>query len=332
MSLLCAVALSGLLAAPPTAALTPAEAADGWLMLFDGESTFGWTIDGEAKVENGVLVLGGTKETKAVSNARFGKSSVDVSYAIAGEGGPAVLSLGRLLGGLPGESGRLQTSVAPDQAAPFAATVPAGRVLKISRLAVRPLALSPLFNGKDLAGWKEFAGPKPAVKSKFTVTPEGWLNVKDGPGDLQTEKQFGDFVLQLECISNGQWLNSGIFFRCLPGQYQQGYEAQVRNQWLGDRTKPVDFGTGAVYRRQAARKVVSSDREWFTMTVLARGPHIATWVNGYPVADFTDTRPPAENARQGAKTGAGAISIQGHDPTTDLSFRNIRAVELPPSK
>jgi hypothetical protein len=29
-----------------------------------------------------------------------------------------------------------------------------------------------------------------------------------------------------------------------------------------------------------------------------------------------------------AKTGAGHISIQGHDATTDLSFRNLRIVEL----
>jgi hypothetical protein len=174
-----------------------------------------------------------------------------------------------------------------------------------------------------------FAGDK--YKSKFSVTPQGWLNVKDGPGDLQTTEQWADFVLQLECISNGEHLNSGIFLRCLPGQYQQGYEAQIRNQWMGDdRTKPVDFGTGAIYRRQPARKVVSTDKEWFTLTLVAFGPRLATWVNGYPVADFTDTRPPADNGRNGLKTGRGHLSIQGHDPTTDLSFRNVRLVNLSP--
>ena len=60
--------------------------------------------------------------------------------------------------------------------------------------------MKPLFNGKDLTGWKEF----PGKKSKFTVTTEGWINLKDGPGDLQTEGQWADFVLQLECISNGK--------------------------------------------------------------------------------------------------------------------------------
>jgi hypothetical protein len=36
-----------------------------------------------------------------------------------------------------------------------------------------------------------------------------------------------------------------------------------------------------------------------------------------------------DNARNGCKLEKGPISLQGHDPTTDLSFRNIRIAELP---
>ena len=75
---------------------------------------------------------------------------------------------------------------------------------------IKPRELKPLFNGKDLTGWKDF----PGKKSKFTVTDKGDLNVKNGPGDLQTTGKYQDFILQLECISNGKHLNSGIFFRC----------------------------------------------------------------------------------------------------------------------
>src|SRR5438105_1531146 len=50
---------------PKPWALTPKQAADGWLMIFDGETTFGWKIDGDAKVEDGKLILGGTKATTA---------------------------------------------------------------------------------------------------------------------------------------------------------------------------------------------------------------------------------------------------------------------------
>ena len=65
------------------------------------------------------------------------------------------------------------------------------------------------------------------------------------------------------------------------------------------------------------------------MTVTAAGPHLATWVNGIQVTDFTDTRAPKESAREGYRAKAGVISLQGHDPTTDLSFKQVRIGELP---
>src|SRR5690606_6605460 len=114
-------------------------------------------------------------------------------------------------------------------------------------------------------------------------------------------------------------------FRALPGEFWQGYEAQIRNQWEGDdRTKPVDYGTGGIYNRQKARRVVSSDFEWFTYTIAADGRHIALWVDGYQTADHVDEQPLAESARKGSYLKAGSISLQGHDPKTNLSFRNIR--------
>jgi hypothetical protein len=205
---------------------------------------------------------------------------------------------------------------------------PANNVAEIRSIKLRPLDGKPIFNSKDLAGWKVFEDPK-RNQSKWTVTKEGWLNVKNGPGDLQTEKKYDDFVLQLDCISNGKALNSGIFFRCIANEYQNGYEMQIQNGFKdNDRTKPSDFGTGAIYRRVPARKVVPNDNEWFSMTLVAHGNHIATWVNGYQTVDWTDDRKADDNPRKGSNTGPGHISIQGHDPTTDLSFRNLRIVEL----
>lgn len=57
-------------------ALTAKEIADGWVLLFDGETTFGWKVEGEAKVEKGVLVLGGTKATTITSTTAFGRVEV----------------------------------------------------------------------------------------------------------------------------------------------------------------------------------------------------------------------------------------------------------------
>ena len=81
--------------------------------------------------------------------------------------------------------------------------------------------------------------------------------------------------------------------------------------------------------RKATRKVVPNDGEYFTKTIVANGRHLAVWVNGYPVTDWEDDRPEGANARQQARLQAGTISLQAHDPTTNLDFRNIRVAELP---
>ncbi|MFN0051722.1 MAG: DUF1080 domain-containing protein [Planctomycetales bacterium] len=193
---------------------------------------------------------------------------------------------------------------------------------------LKPLATRPLFDGTTLAGWRVV----PGGKSTYAVV-DGMIHVRNGRGFLETESTWGDFILQAEIRTNGTHLNSGIFFRAMPGTEQEpsnGYEAQVHNAWKGeDRTKPVDFGTGAIYRRVAARRVVSTDKEWFTMTVAATGPHVGVWVNGEQVTDWSDDRTPHENPREGLRTAPGHFSLQGHDPTTDLLFRDLRAVELP---
>ena len=197
--------------------------------------------------------------------------------------------------------------------------------VEFRNIKLKPLKMKGIFNGKDLTGWKGH----PQSKSVFTVTPMGHLNVKNGRGQLETDASYGDFVLQLECISYGKHLNSGIFFRCIPGETTNGYESQIHNGYRDDdRTKPIDCGTGGIFRRQNARRVVPNDFDWFYKTIIAEGPHLAVWVDGYQVSDWTDTRPPHKNPRRGRRLEPGTIMIQGHDPTTNLSFRRLRLSKL----
>ena len=201
---------------------------------------------------------------------------------------------------------------------------------------LRPLGMQSLFNGKDLSGWKEY----PDMDSEFSVqnsegddeenTGKGVLHVKDGRGQLETVDRFGDFVLQLDCKTHADGLNSGVFFRCIPGDVMMGYECQIHNGVKGgDPTQPEDCGTGGIFRRQDARRVVADDQAWFSQTLVVTGPHISAWVNGYQVSDWSDTRKPHANPRKGLRLESGTLMIQGHDPTTDISFRNLRAGELP---
>lgn len=208
-----------------------------------------------------------------------------------------------------------------------------GRV-EFRNVFLKPLGTSPIFNGSDLTGWREV----PGSQAEFNVE-DGTLHVTGGPGFLETERTWDDFVLQLEVRTNVEETNSGIFFRAQPGTEEapsNGYELQIHNGYEGDdRTKPNDygagFGTGAIFRRQPARRIVADDNEWFTLTLAAHGPHFASWVNGYQVTDWTDDREPHENPRRGKRLEAGHISLQGHDETTDVSFRHIRLAPLPNS-
>ena len=218
---------------------------------------------------------------------------------------------------------------------------------------LKPLGLKPMLNGKDLAGWNtanvenskfEVAAPQ---ESSGSLPLEGRageggeagtsdeetsteVHVTNGRGILETDASYGDFIMQLDAYVDGDSLNSGVFFRSIPREYANGYESQIHNVYKDDDpTKPTDFGTGAIYRRVAARRVVPKDREWFTKTIVATGPHIAVWVNGYQVTDWTDERPAHDNPREGLRTAPGTISLQGHDPTTNLRFRNLKIAELP---
>src|SRR5689334_18637889 len=79
---------------PKPNALTPKEIADGWILLFDGETTFGWTIDGPSEVKNGVWHLGGNKAAKA----RFTTTFADYDAVIEADGSDGIGTL-KLAGG-----------------------------------------------------------------------------------------------------------------------------------------------------------------------------------------------------------------------------------------
>ncbi len=197
--------------------------------------------------------------------------------------------------------------------------------LEVSDVKLRPLGLNSIFNGKDLTEWNII----PNHKSEFNVV-DGAINIKNGNGQIESKGTYKDFTLQLDIFSNGKNLNSGVFYRGPVGIFWKGYESQVRNHWeRDDRTKPVDYGTGGNYGNQPTRKVVSSDGEWFKKTIVCDGNHTSVWINGYQTSDFTDVRPIAKDSdgKIGYVPAAGTIHLQGHDPTTDLSFKNIKLKE-----
>ena len=167
------------------------------------------------------------------------------------------------------------------------------------------------------------------MKSQFSVTDESELEILNGSGQIESKQQFQDFYFRTSVQTNAPNLNSGVFFRCIPGDLMNGYESQIQNQMVkGDPTKPADCGTGGIFRRINARRIVAQDQTWFHKTIIAEGPHFSVWVNGYQVTDWTDKRKPHANPRKGLRKKAGTIIFQGHDPTTDILMKAIEAREM----
>jgi hypothetical protein len=361
--------------------LSPAEIEDGWILLFDGETDFGWQATSKAnwKVADGVISVSEGEKGLLCMTSEFADYELMVDFRAPAEtnsgvflrtprqptnpaadcyelniAAPAVSPFptgsfvnrqkadGTFDTGdwrtftVRAEGGHFTVDVDGTPALDYQDSKPLCRgfiglqfnsgLVEFRNVKLKPLGLQDMTNGRDLADWEVF----PDKPSKFSVTPEGAIRVTNGPGQLEWQGRAADFIMQLDVFSNGRHLNSGIFFRCIPGELWQGYESQIQNGFLSDRTHPIDCGTGGFYRRQNARRVVSNDFEWFKKTIVVSGAHMATWVNGTQVSDWTDERPADANPRRGLRREAGTISIQGHDPTTDLSFRKLQIAEMPP--
>lgn len=176
-----------------------------------------------------------------------------------------------------------------------------------------------------LAEWRRY----PEMAGRFEIDDQGNLHVRGGPGQLETRAEFDDFVLTAEAKTAGPGQNSGVFFRCIPGDQMMGYECQINNDTVdGDPLRPADAGTGAIFRRQEARIVAAENDEWFTLLLVANGPEMAAWVNGLQVSEWRDTREPDPNPRRGKRLEAGTIMLQAHDPGTDVRFRSLRVAPI----
>ncbi len=335
--------------------LTQAEMADGWILLYDGESAFGWTPEGGAQWAtdpDGDFVAKAGESGDMVMNTVFGDFLLTCEMkAAAGKGSGLVVNGvtipspkigdkwhsysirsigGKVIASLDGKKIFEQESTQPGTVALHYRT---GDSVRYHGIKLRPAGLSPLFNGHDLGGWRAVQPQDSKMPAEWSVK-DGSIHVERGPGELETDGAYKDFVLQLEARANStkprSHPNSGVFLRGDPGSLRSGYESQILNDFEDeDRAKPVDFGTGGIYHHQPARRIIANDNEFFTKTVVARGRHFAVWVNGTAVTDWDDPNPEGKIVgNKEARLHSGPIGLEAHDALTNLDFRNIRIVEL----
>lgn len=205
-----------------------------------------------------------------------------------------------------------------------------GLQLNSGKVAFRDIRLRPLGSDSllddELSAWKRY----PEMDGSFSVTEEGGLHVRGGKTQLESLREYDDFTLLAEYEMLHPETNSGIFFRCIPGDEMMGYECQVNDEMIdGDPLRPADGGTGGIFRRQDARIVAAFGDRPNTVLLATRGPHFAAWVNGIQVSDVLDERDPDENPRRGKRLEAGTLMIQGHDATTDVVYHQLRIAPFP---
>jgi hypothetical protein len=197
-----------------------------------------------------------------------------------------------------------------------------------------------LYNGKDLAGWVQKGG-KALYKAEGNEIV-GQSIPKTGNSFLCTEKEYGDFVLELDYkLSPG--LNSGV-------QVRSSCHDKAVEEKFGDKTIKIPAGrvhgyqiemdpsarawSGGIYdegRRawlkdlkdnEAGRKAAKPVGEWNHLKVECKGPSIKTWVNGVATAELVDEVDPR-----------GFIALQVHgvgenDKPLEVRWKNITLTEL----
>jgi hypothetical protein len=164
----------------------------------------------------------------------------------------------------------------------------------------------PLFNGRDLSGWKNNGDEKWVVEAGTILCESAAKKY----GYLTTEKSYRDFSLRLRFKTEAAG-NSGVFFhsRILGidpqhGPDIEGMQAEV-DPSVGNHTGGLyeSGGRGWVAMPTAEGERALKPGEWNQLEVSVLGNHIVTRLNGVRIVDYTDPSP---------KFTDGVIGLQIH--------------------
>ncbi len=195
----------------------------------------------------------------------------------------------------------------------------------------------PLFNGKNLDGWRPHDGMPPIHQAGKWWVEEGVLHGAQEPagkgGLLWHEGPFTNFVLKLDAQLSYP-MDSGVFLRVGP----DGRSHQVNLDYrpggdIGAIFIPF-IGHAHVYRNPEGAKLFRNEA-WNELTIRMEGEpaRIRVWLNGRLLTDFQHT----EKTTSGVPF-TGGIALQVHPdipnqtvwkPGGVVKFRNIRIKELP---
>jgi hypothetical protein len=181
-----------------------------------------------------------------------------------------------------------------------------------------------LFNGKNLKGWKKLNGTAEYQVNNGIITGISKINTPNT--FLATEKNFGDFILELEFKVDPD-LNSGIQFRSnslaeFNNGRVHGYQYEIdpsARAWSAGLYDEARGGWLYPLDKNPAAKSAFKPGEWNKVRIEAIGNHIRTWLNDVACANILDNT-----------TAFGFIALQVHsigNPEQEgktIQWKNIR--------
>ena len=190
-----------------------------------------------------------------------------------------------------------------------------------------------IFNGDNLDGWTTVSG---STDIKAWEAVDGTLHRKAGGGDIVTEKEYGNFILDFEWkISPGG--NSGLKYKF----------ANFDGNWLGCEYQVLDDdahsdGSRAIHRTGSLYDVIAPTvevanpiGEYNKSRIIVNGKRIQHFLNGILVVDVIVGSPEWEAGFQASKFKAhetfgkiaeGKILVQDHGD--EVWFKNMVVREL----
>ena len=179
-----------------------------------------------------------------------------------------------------------------------------------------------LTDGKSFNGWKS------AEEHKGTWKIEDGAFVAHGDrchlfyvGD---EKPFRNFHLKVEVMTR-PGSNGGIYFhtKYQPQDWPRaGFECQVNN------THSDWIKTSSLYGMVNIAQSPAQDNKWWTQEIIVKGKSITVIIDGKRVFEYNEppgTQPGKDFAR---KIDEGTFALQGHDPNSTVSYKNIRVKRM----
>jgi hypothetical protein len=188
----------------------------------------------------------------------------------------------------------------------------------------------PLFNGKDLTGWKH-VGPG------STTVEDGLIRTHGGMGLLYwAGGPVGNCTLRVVYRMRDENDNSGVFIRIpiepreewMPVHY--GYEVQIDNH--PERSDPPEDDshvTGTLYSlTRPLAKPGKPGPEWNTMEITLDGPRTVVVLNGVKVTDYKEGDPVPERKfdfepQRGPRPISGYFGLQNHSENDVVFFKEV---------